>query len=205
MGYQVAVAADGSQAVAQAREYVIFVGRFVPEKNIETLIESYCGLGTDKKLVVVGGNPLDPAYERRIRNMGDGRVVYTGMVYGADYETLLSQAAFYVSGSGLEGTSLSLLSAMALCGFALVADIEENRETLAGTCATFAAADGEDLRQRLAYYLDHPDEVDRARSETQRVVEEHYDWERIADQYLAIINGLCEAEGGAAVPERQEH
>lgn len=187
------------------RDYVIFVGRFVKEKNVEMLIESYMRLETSKKLVVVGGNPLDADYERRIRAMGDSRILFTGMVYGSDYESLLSEALFYVSCSGLEGTSPSLLSAMALNGFALVADIEENRETLRGSCATFAVDDGRELRERLAYYLSRPDEVDRARNETKRIVERHYDWERIAERYLEIIDGLREARARSPFPENQEN
>jgi glycosyltransferase involved in cell wall biosynthesis len=177
------------------RGYVIFVGRFVREKRIEMLLEAFAGLATDKRLVVVGGNPLDPDYVGRLRALAGPQVVFPGMVYGARYETLLARAAFYVSCSGLEGTSPSLLSAMALCGYALVADIAENRETLQGTCATFAAEEPADLRAKLAWCLAHPEEIERERERTRAVVREHYDWDRVADRYLDLVERSCRGRG----------
>jgi glycosyltransferase involved in cell wall biosynthesis len=175
------------------RGYVIFVGRFVREKNVEMLLEAFRGIDTDKKLVVVGGNPLDPGYERSLRALASPRVVFPGLVYGGRYETLLAHAAFYVSCSHLEGTSPSLLSAMALNGFALVAGIEENRETLQGTCATFEPGDAGDLRAKLSWYLSHPHEVERERERTRAAVRAHYDWDRIADRYLELVERSCAA------------
>src|SRR4030095_211826 len=38
-------------------EYFLFVGRFIPDKGLHLLIEAFQNLSTDKKLVLVGGDP----------------------------------------------------------------------------------------------------------------------------------------------------
>ena len=45
------------------REYVLFVGRLVPENNAHVLVEAFAGLDTQLKLVVVGDAPYAHDYQ----------------------------------------------------------------------------------------------------------------------------------------------
>lgn len=170
----------------QKHKYVIFVGRFVQEKGIDFLIRNFEKVESDIRLVIVGGTP-DKAYEEYLKSTEDQRILFTGLLYGADYESLLKNALFYVSCSLLEGTSPSLLSAMAINGFALVSDLEENKEVLKGTCATFKVGNGEDFIAKFSHYVRDPVALQSERARTRDVVIRHYDWDVIAKQYLGLF------------------
>ncbi len=173
-----------------ANGYIIFVGRFVKEKGIDFLVKNFERTITDRKLVIVGGNALDKEYEQEIKRTKDGRIIFTGFLYGNDYESLLKCASFYVSCSFLEGTSPSLLSAMAINGFALVSDLEENLEVLKGTCATFKTGNSNDFRTKLNYYLNNPEVIEIERVKTKELFNKYYNWEKITKQYTDLFDKL---------------
>ena len=164
--------------------YIIFIGRFVKEKGIEFLIKHYCSIKTNIKLVVVGGNSIDRGYENKIKSMGNNNVIFTGFLYGKEYESLLRYSIFYVSCSFLEGTSPSLLSAMAINGYALVSNLIENKEVLKGSCDTFKVGDSKDFIIKLQSLINkkHLD-----RKKTFRIVNKYYNWDTITDQYCKLM------------------
>src|SRR5207249_2946551 len=43
----------------ESRDYVLFVGRFVPENNIHQLIRAFERVSTTKRLVIVGDDPWE--------------------------------------------------------------------------------------------------------------------------------------------------
>ena len=94
------------------RDYYLFVGRFVPEKNVELLIQAFNQARLTRNLVLVGGNQYDRAYELHLRNMANPRVVFPGFVFGERYLELVSHCYAYVQPSVLEGTSPAILGAI---------------------------------------------------------------------------------------------
>lgn len=167
------------------KKYIIFVGRFVKEKGIEFLIKNFISLKTDIKLVIVGGNNIDKDYDRIIRSMGNENVVFTGFLYGIEYESLLKYSLFYVSCSYLEGTSPSLLSAMAINGYALVSDLIENKEVLKGSCATFKVGNSKDFILTLQNLISRKN---IEREKTFYIVNQYYNWDKITDKYCELMS-----------------
>lgn len=172
------------------KEYIIFIGRFVKEKGIEFLIENFKKLNSGMKLVIVGGNDVDKEYENSLKAMADSNVIFTGFLYGPDYEYLLSKSLFYVSCSFLEGTSPSLLAAMSVNGYALVSDLDENLETLKGSCQTFKTGDSADFIAKLNHLFSNKDVLEKERVKTRSVVDAYYDWDRITDKYIELLNSF---------------
>jgi len=171
------------------KEYVIFVGRFVKEKGIEFLIKNFISLKADIKLVIVGGNDIDKDYDRRIKSMGNKYVLFTSFLYGKEYESLLKYSLFYISCSYLEGTSPSLLGAMAINGFALVSDLKENQEVLKGSCRTFKVGDSMDFRNKLQSSL-NDNSIEKERLTTFEIVNNYYNWDKITDKYCKLMEIL---------------
>jgi glycosyltransferase involved in cell wall biosynthesis len=65
-------------------EYILFLGRLVPEKGIHYLIDAYRQINTDKKLVIAGGvsDTDDYAHMLLEQSRGDDRILFTGFVQG---------------------------------------------------------------------------------------------------------------------------
>ncbi len=77
-----------------SREYILFLGRLVPEKGIHYLIKAYQMLQTDKKLVIVGGTSDTNNYVKELYAMaGDNpSIIFTGFQQGLILAELYSNA-----------------------------------------------------------------------------------------------------------------
>lgn len=57
-------------------EYILFLGRLVPEKGIKYLIEAFKQVDTEKKLVIAGGSSDTSEFENEMKELEDGKTVY---------------------------------------------------------------------------------------------------------------------------------
>ena len=75
-------------------DYILFLGRIVPEKGVHYLIEAFRRLDTDKKLVIAGGSSDSAEYYEQIKQMAakDPRIILTGFVQGRMLQELYSNA-----------------------------------------------------------------------------------------------------------------
>jgi glycosyltransferase involved in cell wall biosynthesis len=177
-------------------EYILFVGRLVPEKGVHHLIEAFNKLGTQSKLqlVIVGSNPYGSAYEVSLRKAaGENRVRFLGYVYGSEMENLFKGAYLYVTASELEGTSPAILSAMGFGNCVLASDILENVETLGDAGVTFRTRDPRDLRDKMLYLLQNPDVVQTYRRRAFERVSRFYSWDAVADRMEQVYFSLTTA------------
>lgn len=112
--------------------YVLFVGRFVPEKAPDVLIRAFRGLDHDVKLVLAGGSSFTTEYVTALEReaAGDDRIVFPGYVYGEVLEELYTNAAVFVLPSSLEGLPLTLLEAASYGTPIVASDIPPHREVL---------------------------------------------------------------------------
>jgi glycosyltransferase involved in cell wall biosynthesis len=113
-------------------DYVLFVGRLVPEKAPDLLLRAFSDLDGDTRLVLAGGSSFTDDFVRDLRSRAasDPRVILPGYVYGELLEELYSNASVFVLPSLLEGLPLTLLEA-ASYGIPVVAsDIPPHVEIL---------------------------------------------------------------------------
>ena len=179
--------------------YILFLGRFSPEKNCHLLIEAYEKLDTGMKLVLAGGSSHTNAYVDELRKHQSERVLILDWVHAAALDELLTNAALFVLPSDLEGLSLALLDAMGAAVCVLASDIPENREVIEDTGFTFQPGDVTDLARMLRLLLADA----RARAVTgrnaQARVRERYLWPRITAE---IGRAYVELTDRASAPER---
>lgn len=95
--------------------YVLFLGRFVPEKCPDLLLRAFRRVETDHRLVLAGGSSFTDAYVEELQALArqDTRVLLPGYVYGRRRQELSSNASLFVLPSTLEGLPLTLLDAVA--------------------------------------------------------------------------------------------
>ncbi len=176
------------------REYILFLGRLVPEKGIHYLIEAYRKLRTDKKLVIVGGTSDTDDYVRRLYDMAgdDPSIIFTGFQQGRIAEEFFSNAYLYVLPSDLEGMPLSLLEAMNYGCCCVTSDIGECADVTGGCGFTFPRGNVEVLRETLQDLCDHPEKAEAHRAEARRVVASKYTWQDITAQTDGLYRKLLE-------------
>ncbi|MBO7711755.1 MAG: glycosyltransferase family 4 protein [Lachnospiraceae bacterium] len=176
------------------REYILFLGRLVPEKGIHYLIKAYKKLQTDKKLVIVGGTSDTNEYVRQLYDMAgdDPSIIFTGFQQGLIMEELYSNAYLYVLPSDLEGMPLTLLEAMNYGCCCVTSDIGECADVMDGSGFTFPRGNVEALRDTLQDLCDHPEKAETQRGEARKVVSSKYTWEDITAQTDRLYRKLLD-------------
>ncbi len=167
-------------------EYILFLGRLVPEKGIIYLVEAFKGVTTDKKLVIAGGSSDTDTFMQELKQLaeGDNRIVFTGFVQGQMLEELYSNAYVYTLPSDLEGMPLSLLEAMSYGNCCLTSDIAECAEVVEDKAILFKKSDIDDLKEKLQYACDNPDAVERLKNGAADFICQKYNWDDVVEQTL---------------------
>lgn len=169
-------------------EYILFLGRLVPEKGIHYLLEAFQKVKTDKKLVIAGGASDTDAYVQRLRALArdDERILFSGFVQGQVLEEMYSNAYIYVLPSNVEGMPLSLLEAMSYGNCCVVSDIPECVEVVEDRAVIFHRSDVDELRRSLQKLCDDPAETLRYKNKAQQIICEKYDWDNTVKQTLEL-------------------
>jgi len=160
--------------------YILFLGRFSPEKGCHLLVEAYEKLETDIKLVMAGASSYCNDYSRQLQTHAGERIKMLDWISGEDLDELLTNAMVFVLPSDLEGLSLELLDAMGAGLCVLSSDVAENREAVDDAGFTFRCGDPEDLADRLRFLIANPAVREAAGQAAKRRILEHYQWPRIA-------------------------
>lgn len=169
-------------------EYILFLGRLVPEKGIAYLIRAFAQVKTDKKLVIAGGTSDSAPFMAELKALAgdDPRVVFTGFVQGELLDELYSNAYVYALPSDLEGMPLSLLEAMSYGNCCLVSDIDECASVVEDKAIQFRRGDIADLAQKLQEACDCPDKVERYKQGAAAFICTKYNWDEVVQRTLAL-------------------
>lgn len=169
-------------------EYILFLGRIVPEKGLQYLVDAYRDVGTLKKLVIVGGSSHTDDYMVNIKRkvVEDSRVIFTNFVQGEELEELYSNAYLYVLPSDLEGMPLSLLEAMSYGNCCVVSDIPECTEVVEDKGITFKKSDVSDLKDKLEWLIQNPNIVDGYKREASSFICGKYHWDEVLEKTVKL-------------------
>ncbi len=174
-------------------EYVLFVGRLVPENCAHHLVEAFRQLDTPLKCVIVGDAPYADDYQAELRRLAgdDPRIVFTGYVFGKGYQELGSHATLFAGTSGVGGTHPAFIEAMAFGNCIVVHDTPENRETIGAAGLTYDGTIGAaSLRLVLEQLINDPALLADYRSRAQAHAQVTYSWESVTDAYERLFYSL---------------
>ena len=175
----------------EGRDFVLFVGRLVPEKAPDLLIRAYRRLGSPQRLVVAGGSSFTDGYVRSLRKLvdADPRIVLLGYVYGAALEELYSNASAFVLPSSLEGLPLTLLEAASYGVPLVTSDIPPNVEIVGASGPghrIFRAGDEGELARALGEALADPQAERSGAERLRRTILANYRWEDVAERTESV-------------------
>jgi glycosyltransferase involved in cell wall biosynthesis len=177
--------------------YVLFLGRFSPEKNCHLLINAFecvqaSGNFPEMMLVLAGGSSHSDSYANSLRRHESDQIRFLPWVSGSDLEELLSNAALFVLPSEIEGLSLALLDAMAADVCVLTSDIPENKEVVEDAGFMFQSGNQAELEQMLGRLMRDPELRREYAARARKRIEERYRWPDIA---RSIERTYCEVLG----------
>ncbi len=184
--------------------YILFLGRFSPEKNCHLLIEAYERLDTSAKLVLAGGSSHTNVYVDHLRKHQSNKILFLDWISGDSLDELLTNAALFVLPSDLEGLSLALLDAMGAGVCVLTSDIAENLEVMEGAGFTFRCGDARALEHMLRLLLSDAEGRAAAGRAAQQRVRDRYLWPRIAAEVGQVYEEVVRPTGAtkAYPPEK---
>ncbi len=171
----------------QKGAYVLFVGRFIPDKGIHLLVDAFSKLQTDKKLVLIGGSPNPGLYELKIKETTDKRIIFAGFVYGDDTNYLIKNAYAYVQPSLIEGLSPVILTVMGLGTPLICSDIKENVFITKDNATTFCSGNATDLLRQMEWALVNNKSIIEKAGKGKIDISSRFNWEKITDDYIKIF------------------
>lgn len=166
--------------------YILFLGRIVPEKGLQYLVEAWKSINTEKKLVIVGGSSDTEVFLHKLKEMAGENVIFTGFQQGKIFDELYSNAYIYCLPSDLEGMPLSLLEAMSYGNCCLVSDILECMEVVEEKAIIFKKSNIDDLRKSLQELIDKPEKVQMYRAGVADYITKKYNWDDVVEKTLKL-------------------
>jgi glycosyltransferase involved in cell wall biosynthesis len=179
----------------QPNQYIVFLGRLVPEKCPDLLIEAFKFLqAKNLKLVLVGGTGGGDAYQSKLYRLAaqHPNIIFTGELLGAQLSEVVRGALLFVLPSNLEGSPLALLEAMRERIPVIASDIAPHCELLQPDRGLlFRRGDCQSLVESLHWALSHADNMALMAKKAQHYTAVHHSWNRVSAETLQVYKSLC--------------
>ena len=184
----------GTSLGLQQGRYLLFLGRLVPEKRPDLLIEAFEALKPDGwKLVFAGGVSDTKVYVSKLLDKvaKNPDVVFAGELRGSRLAEIVRGAGLFVLPSDLEGLPLAMLEAMQEGIPVLASDIPPHQQLLDEQRGSlFKAGDVDSCVQSLDWAIHHPQEVALMAQNAQKYVNTYYNWDHITSENLKLYTIL---------------
>ena len=177
-----------------ARGYHLIVARFEPENHVLESVHAFRTSRESRPLIVVGSAPYSQWYVDKVRDAarGDARIRFTGGMYDQQLlDQLYANCVTYIHGHSVGGTNPSLLRAMGAGAPVLAYDVEFNREVTDGQALFWSDADALTIALDEIADHGHDERLRELRSLGQQRVRDAYQWDKVTDEYEALIQRLA--------------
>jgi glycosyltransferase involved in cell wall biosynthesis len=169
-------------------KYIIAVGRFVPEKGLDVLIDAFNILHLDGwKLLIAGRADHEDKYSLKLAKLAakNDNILLPGFIPGEKLHELYSHAGLFVLPSYYEGLSISLLEAMSYGLPCIASDIRGNRNVELSDDRFFEVGNFKELAMKIEKLVHEGSNVDQKTKQID-IIAEKYNWENIAGRTLAV-------------------
>ncbi|RLF67283.1 MAG: hypothetical protein DRN30_00330 [Thermoplasmata archaeon] len=174
--------------------FVMFVGRLVPHKNVEVFIQA--AEFTDVKHVIIGDGPHRKTLERLAKRLRlEEKVLFLGKIPREDLRAAYSAADLVVlpSLSRLEAFGIVLLESLAMGTPVTAADIPGVKTVVDNLgLPKFDPIDPKDLASKIKFIIENKDEIRELTKKGQKLIRKHYSWENIISKVLEVYKSVLE-------------
>jgi glycosyltransferase involved in cell wall biosynthesis len=173
----------------RGNDYILFVAMMVPDKGPDILLQAYSKLITNKKLLMVGDTPYYKDFFDGLKTKygGNPNIIFTGFQYGDSYKEYMANAYIYAHPFRSDGTSPSLLQALALGNCVVANSVPETMAALQDGGLLFDRDCPDSLAEKLQYLVNNPEEAALLRSKAYAFATSTYNWDTIEQQYVDIF------------------
>lgn len=168
-------------------DYLLVVGRCVPENNYEIIIKDFIKSNINKKLVIIS-NLSSTNYSQKLKEISqsDDRIIFIDGVYNKiELGTIRKNAYLYIHGHSVGGTNPSLIESLSLTDLNILYDVCFNRYAGEETCLYFKE------KGSLTKLLNNQNYLDKQKKilgpKAKKRVKENYTWKIIIDKYKKIF------------------
>ena len=188
--------------------YMVFVGRIVPEKRPDLLIEAFSKLQPSGwKLVLAGGVSDTQSYNAELleKVANNPNIIFAGELRGPRLWEIVRGAGMFVLPSDLEGLPLAMLEAMQEGVPVVASDILPHQQLINGGMGTlFTAGDVDSLVSSLDRAIHHPQQIASMAKNAQRNIQVNYSWEHITAENLKLYQTLLNSPQAIGVSQPEE-
>lgn len=178
----------------EPREYFLQITRFEPENHPLLTIKAFKRLNSDKKLVLVGGNPYPNDYTKEIEKSATEKVLLPGYIYEPEVlQELWCNCFAYIHGNSVGGTNPALLQTMASGCFTISINIQFNKDVLYD-CGIYYKNNENSLVEKMEWALENENKLDSYGKKAQQRIFINYNWDKVADQYEELFYELAEGK-----------
>lgn len=180
----------------QLQDYILYLGRIVPEKGIDLLIKAYIQSERDEQLVIVGDITHTQKYLNELKELSkdNNKIIFTGSLYNGKKKAIIENAKLFILPSYLEGMPIVLLEMMNASIPCIVSDIPEIIEVVknnnSNLCTIFKSGDSSELSKKLDIVLDNIDSYKDKAINTKEYIVAKYHWDYIVLETKNIYSRL---------------
>jgi glycosyltransferase involved in cell wall biosynthesis len=173
------------------RRGIVWIGRIVPEKGLDSLLQAVVEVRKrmDVHVVIVGDGPLRGKLIQLANRMGiSDAVTFVRRASRLDVAKLLAQSLIFVLPSKHEGLPLALLEAMAAGNAIVASELPSVKEALGEAGLYYSGNDPKELAENILLALGDRKMCNRYGREARNIVRNEFSW----DIVLPRLDGLYE-------------
>ncbi|MEO1429157.1 MAG: glycosyltransferase family 4 protein [Cyanobacteria bacterium J06632_19] len=184
----------GSKLGLEREQYMLFLGRLVPEKRPDLLLEAFTKLQPQNwKLVLAGGVSNTKSFTSQLlQKVADNRnIIFAGELRGARLAEIVRGAGLFVLPSDVEGLPMAMLEAMRERIPILASNIPPHKQLIAGGRGRlFDAGSLESCMQELSWATENSTDMTAMAENAQQYVTANYSWDYITEETLKLYKTL---------------
>lgn len=172
---------------------IIYVGRLVPHKHIELLLEAFRYVKekiTNAELHIIGSGPMLPKLRKRATNIRG--CFFHGSLPDSEMIRLLKSAWLFVLPSEREGSGIAALEAMAAGVPVITVNFPDNATKLFAryNCCLVTKPDGESIASEILSLL-HNEDLWRKMRYSAMSIAKRYDWNIISNEVENLLRKIA--------------
>ncbi|MDZ8054936.1 MAG: glycosyltransferase family 4 protein [Aulosira sp. ZfuVER01] len=186
--------AYGKQLGLKQGRYILFLGRLVPEKRPDLLVDAFCALKSSGwKLVLAGGVSDTKSFTSKLleKVANNRNIVFVGELRGTRLWEIVRGAGLFVLPSDLEGLPLSMLEAMQEGIPILASNIPPHQQLINKERGMlFEAGNLPSCINSLDWAIHHPQQLAAMARNSRKYVQMNYNWEQITADNLKLYEDI---------------